>query len=108
MRLLTGECIDERVRLSFPGHDCQTARFAEFTGLTNGQLLDAAEAAGFEVLITVDQGIPEQQNMVVRRMSVLILRAPTNRLRDLEAIVPAALSALQAIQPGAIVRTPQV
>ena len=83
---------------------CQTARFAEFTGLTNGQLLDAAEAAGFEVLLTADQGIPEQQNMVGRRISVLILCAPTNRLRDLEAIVPAALSALQ---PGAIVRTPQ-
>ncbi len=106
MRLLTGECTGERVRLLFPGHDCQTARFAEFTGMTNGQLLDAAEAAGFEVLVTVGQGIPEQQNMVGRRISVLILRAPTNRLRDLEAIVPAALSALQAIQPGAIVRTP--
>ena len=79
---------------------CQTARFAEFTGLTNGQLLDAA---GFEVLLTAGQGIPEQQNMVGRRISVLTLCAPTNRLRDLEAIVPAALSALQAIQPGAIV-----
>ena len=91
MRLLTGECISERVRLLFRGHDCQTARFAEFTGLTNGQFLDAAEAAGFEVLVTAGQGIPEQQNMVGRRISVLILRVPTNRLRDLEAIVPAAL-----------------
>jgi predicted nuclease of predicted toxin-antitoxin system len=106
MRLLIDECIDERLRLLFPGHDCQTARFAGFTGLTNGQLLDAAEAAGFEALVTVDQGIPEQQNIAGRRISVLILRAPTNRLRDLEAIVPAALSALQAIQPGEIVRTP--
>ena len=106
MRLLIDECIDERLRHLFPGHDCQTARFAEFTGLTNGQLLDAAEAAGFEVLVTVDQGIPEQQSMVGRRISVLILRSTTNRLRDLETIVPAALSALQAIQPGSIVRSP--
>ena len=105
MRLLIGECIDERVRLLFPGHDCQTAPLCRVHG-TNGQLLDAAEAAGFEVLVTAGQGIPEQQNMVGRRISVLILRAPTNRLRDLEAIVPAALSSLQAIQPGAIVRTP--
>ena len=58
------------------------------------------------MLLTVDQGISEQQNMVGRRISVLILRAPTNRLRDLEAIVPAALSALQAIEPEAMVRTP--
>ena len=59
MRLLLDECIDERLRLSFAEHDCQTARFAGFAGLKNGQLLDAAEAAEFDVLITVDQNIPD-------------------------------------------------
>ena len=29
-------------------------RYAKLAGLKNGRLLDAAEAAGFEVLITVD------------------------------------------------------
>jgi hypothetical protein len=53
MRLL----IDERLRLLFPGYDCQTARFAKLAGLKNGRLLDAAEAAGFDVLITADQRI---------------------------------------------------
>lgn len=104
MRLLLDECVDERLRRLFPGYDCQTARFAGLTGLSNGQLLDAAEAAGFEVLITVDQGIPDQQNMSGRRISIVILCAATNRLRDLEAVVPAALSALKTIQPGEIVR----
>jgi len=36
--------------LLFPGHDCQTGRFCNPAVLTNGQLLDAAEATGFEVL----------------------------------------------------------
>jgi len=34
----------------------QSARYAGFGGLKNGELLDAAEAAGFDVLLTVDQG----------------------------------------------------
>jgi hypothetical protein len=55
MRLLVDECVDERLRLLFPAHDCQTARFANLAGLKNGRLLDAAEAAGFDVLISVDQ-----------------------------------------------------
>jgi hypothetical protein len=38
-------------------------------GLKNGRLLDAAEAAGFNVLLTVDQNIPDQQNFVGRRIS---------------------------------------
>ena len=58
MRLLIDECVDERLRLLFRGHECQTARFANPAGLTNGRLLDAAEAAGFDVLVTVDQNIP--------------------------------------------------
>jgi hypothetical protein len=36
MRLLIDECIDERLRLLFPGHDCQAARFTGMAGLKNG------------------------------------------------------------------------
>jgi len=72
--------------------------------LKNGDLLEAAAAAAFDVLITVDQSIPDQQNMGGRNIALLILCAPTNRLRDLKAIVPAALAALRVIQPGEVVR----
>ena len=91
MRLLVDECVDERLRLLFAGYDCQTARFANLAGLTNGRLLEAAEAAGFDVLITVDQNISDQQNPAGRRISLLILCGPTNRLRDLEILVPLSL-----------------
>jgi predicted nuclease of predicted toxin-antitoxin system len=104
MRLLIDECVDERLRLLFPGHDCQTARFANLAGLKNGRLLEAAEAAGFDILITVDQNIPDQQNFTGRSISLLILCGPTNRLRDLELLVPAAVSALSSIRRGDVVR----
>ncbi len=104
MRLLIDECVDERLRLLFPGHDCQTARFANLSGLKNGRLLEAAEAAGFDILITVDQNIPDQQNLAGRSISLLILCAPTNRLRDLALLVPAAVSALRTIGRGDVVR----
>ena len=104
MRLLIDECIDERVRLLFPSHECQTARFANLAGLKNGRLLEAAEAAGFDVLITVDQNIPDQQNLVGRKISLVILCGPTNRLRDLALLIPAAVSALGSIGQGDVVR----
>jgi predicted nuclease of predicted toxin-antitoxin system len=104
MRLLIDECVDERLRLLFPGHDCQTARFANLAGLKNGRLLDAAEAAGVDVLITVDQNIPDQQDLAGRRISLVILCGPTNRLRDLKLLVRAAISALRSIGQGDVVR----
>lgn len=104
MRLLIDECIDERMRNLFPTHECQTARYAKLAGLKNGELLSAAEAAGFDVLITVDQSIPNQQNLAGRKIALIILNAPTNRLRDLSPLIPAVLAALDAIQPGQVER----
>ena len=108
MNLLIDECIDERLRLLFDGHLCQTARFAKMSGLSNGRLLGAAEEMGFDVMITVDQNIPDQQNMSKRRIALVILCGKTNRYKDLARLVPAALDALSSIAPGAIVRITQV
>jgi predicted nuclease of predicted toxin-antitoxin system len=106
VKLLIDECIDERLRLAFSDHHCLTARFSGLAGLKNGRLLDAAEAAGFDVLITVDQSIPNQQNLTGRRLSILILCANTNRLRDLAELVPLANEALTTIGYGNVVSIP--
>ncbi len=91
MRILFDECVDERLRHFFKEHDCHTARYAGFAGLKNGTLLLAVEAAGFNVIVTVDQNIPDQQSLAHRRISLLILCGRTNRLSDLKPLVPAAL-----------------
>jgi hypothetical protein len=104
MRLLIDECIDENLRHLFPGYDCQTARFAKLAGISNGDLLSAAEALGFDVLVTADQNFPFQQNLESRRIALLILCGPTNSLRHLKALIPAALTALTSITPGDVVR----
>ncbi len=104
MRILLDECVDQRLRLLFVGHDCQTAGYAKLSGLKNGALLTAAESAGFEVMITTDQEIPYQQNLAILHISILILCAPTNRLADLKLMLPATLRALDSIAPGQVVR----
>jgi|SRR5882762_9058245 len=103
MRILIDECIDERFRNSLPGHDCQTARYAGLAGLKNGDLLDAAEKAKFDVFLTVDQGIEYQQNLSARKLAIIIFQAKSNRLKDLLPLVPACLARIESIQPGQIV-----
>jgi predicted nuclease of predicted toxin-antitoxin system len=103
MRLLLDECVDHRLRHFFTGHDCQSAQYAKLAGLKNGRLLEAAEAAGFRVLITADQEILYQQNLRDRRISILVLCGRTNRLTDLKLLIPAALRALEDVGPGQVV-----
>jgi hypothetical protein len=104
MRVLIDECINQRLRESLPGHECQTARYAGLGGLKNGALLTAAENARFDVLVTVDQGIGYEQNLSGRTVAVIILCAKSIRLKDLVPLMPACLTQLESIQPGQIVR----
>jgi hypothetical protein len=104
MRILLDECIDERFRNSFPGHDCQTARYAGLAGLQNGELLAKAEAAKFDIFVTVDRGIEYQQNLTARTLAIIIFHTKSSRLRDLLPHVPACLAHIASIRPGEIVR----
>jgi predicted nuclease of predicted toxin-antitoxin system len=106
MRILLDECVDQRLRSLFAGHQCETAAYARLSGLKNGDLLTAAEAAGFEVIVTTDQEIPYQQNLTVRQISIIVLCASTNRLADLKPLVPTAIRALDSIKAGQVIRIP--
>jgi hypothetical protein len=104
MFILIDECVDQRLRLLFPGHNCQTAAYAKLAGLKNGALLAAAEDAGFDGIITTDQEIQFQQNLQARRIWILVLCGRTNRLSDLRSLASPALRVMDSIQPGQIVR----
>jgi hypothetical protein len=41
--------------------------------LENGDLLSAAEAAGFDVLVTADQNITYHQNLTGRKLALIVL-----------------------------------
>ena len=86
MRILIDECVDQRLRLLFGAHDSQTAAYAGFAGLKNGALLAASEAAGFEVMVTMDQEISFQQNLGGRHYRQLrgLAGSRSTRLRMFE------------------------
>ncbi len=107
MRILLDECVNQRLRNFLPGHECESARYAGFAGLKNGELLDAAESGGFDVLLTVDRGLEYEQNLVGRKISVVVFRTNSIALKDLLPYVPACMALLLSIKPGEIVRIPQ-
>jgi predicted nuclease of predicted toxin-antitoxin system len=104
MRILLDECVPASLRQSLPDHHCQTVQKAGLSGKENGELLNIAEELGYDVLLTVDQNLPYQQRIHNRRISIVILTAESNQIRHLLPLMPACLKALQATQPGQVVR----
>jgi len=55
------------------GHTVEEARVRGWEELANGELIDAAEQAGFEVMVTTDKNIRYQQNLTARRIALVVL-----------------------------------
>lgn len=104
MRILLDECINHRLRNHLTGYQCESARYAGFGGLKNGELLAKAEAAGFDVLLTVDRGFQYEQNLRGRKIAVVIFCTKSIGLKDLLPHVPACLAELEHIRPGQVFR----
>ncbi len=104
MKLLLDECTPKRLKKDFVRHEVFTVDEAGFKGLKNGKLLRNASDNGFEVLITVDQNIEHQQNLMLLPISVLILVSKSNRYEDLKLLIDDALDALTRLKKNELVR----
>jgi len=75
MRVLFDNGTPRGVAAGLHEHTVEEARERGWDTLRNGELLDAAEAAGFDVFVTTDRNIPYQQNLTGREIAVVVLIA---------------------------------
>jgi hypothetical protein len=70
--------------------------------LKNGELLEQAQASKFEVVITVDQNIRYQQNLIGHSLAVCVLIAGGITIEDLRTLIPALEELLPTVQAGSL------
>ena len=75
MKVLLDENLDHALRNLLVPHQVVTVAFMGWVGLSNGELLKAAEDNGFEVLLTGDTTLHLEQNLPGRRLAVVALSA---------------------------------
>ena len=79
-------------------HTTQKAKDLGWDTLSNGELLKAAEQAGFEVLLTTDKNIRFQQNLSKFAIAVVVLGNPTWPV--LSRYVKRVVEAVNSAKPG--------
>lgn len=90
------------MRAHLPDHEVFTAVYAGFGGFTNGELLKAAEDAGYDVLLTGDLSLEYQQNLTGRKIAIVSLSA--NSWRVVQDHIPSIARAIADAHPGAFSR----
>ena len=101
MRIFVDECVDWRLARDIAGHEVKTARQMGWITIKNGELL-ALAADAFDVFLTVDRNLSFQQNLPAFGIAVVVVRARSNRLADLQLLVPDLLAAIPAAKRGAV------
>jgi hypothetical protein len=98
MRVLFDQATPVPIRRYLEGHDVRTAAQQGWDKLKNGELLAAAEADGFDVLLTTDKSMPYQQNLAGRRIAVVVLGL--QQWPSLRPNVERVVEAIKAAKPG--------
>ena len=97
-RVLLDEGVPVGVRQHLQGVTVDTAAEAGWAGLANGELIAAAELAGYEIMVTCDQNIRYQQNLAARHIALVVLE--TNHWVTIRAAIATVTQAVAAAQPG--------
>src|SRR5207244_1046175 len=97
MRVLFDQGTPAPLRGALTAHVVCTAYEMGWSALSNGDLLDVAEAQ-FDAFVTTDQNLRYQQNLAGRRLAILVL--PFASWPKLQSHVATIASAVAGLKPG--------
>ena len=98
MRVLFDNGVPDAIARRLDKHVVLLARNLGWDKLANGTLIQAAEDAGFEVLLTNDKNIRYQQNLTTRKIALVVLR--TSQWPMVKRHLPAIVQAVDAAVTG--------
>ncbi|WP_428491609.1 hypothetical protein [Rhodopila sp.] len=99
-RVLIDQSAPRRIAQFLTAHHVEVAYDRGWATLTNGDLLDAIEQAGFEVFVTADQNLRFQQNLRHRRVAIVVIG--TNTWPVIAGNSAPVVRAVADAKPGAV------
>ena len=104
MKVLLDENLPHQMRVEMPGHEVFTAAFMKWSGIENGELLQVAAGAGFDVLITNDRGLEYEQNLSALPIAVVVLLVKANTIEAIRPMLGKVLGTLRDLKPRELVK----
>ena len=98
MRILFDQGTPVPLRQALTGHVVETAFDRGWSELQNGELLQLAEAEGFEIFVTTDQRLRYQQDLSQRKIAILVLT--TTSWPRIQRHAQSVAAAIEDLKPG--------
>ena len=107
MRILLDHCVPRQLKRAIEEdgrHETTTAKEAGLKQVRNGQLLNEADAAGYDTFVTADKSIRHQQNLQNRRFGTVVLPSPNWPV--VKPVLSEIVDAIERTAPGRLTEIP--
>jgi hypothetical protein len=98
VRILFDQGTPAPLRASLLDHIVETAYELGWSTLKNGELIAAAEAGGFDILVTTDKNLKYQQNLATRAIAIVVLS--TTSWPRIKTALGAVVNAIESASAG--------
>jgi hypothetical protein len=98
MKILFDNSTPKPIARSLKDHEVAFARQIGWHELNNGELIEKAEQAGYQVLLTTDKNIRYQQNLSARRIAIVVLG--NQQWPDVRMYLERITAVVKAATPG--------
>ncbi len=103
MRVLLDENLPHDLAKVLIGHVAFTVQALGWAGTKNGALLKRASGE-CDVFVTMDGNMEYQQDFANLAFGVVVIGAASNRMADLQPVIPDLLQAIGGVRPGEVRR----
>jgi len=98
MKILFDNGTPKPLARSLVGHQVSFSRKIGWHEMKNGELIQQAEQAGYELLLTTDKNISYQQNLKRRTIAIIVLG--NQQWPDVQLHLERIVAAVNAATPG--------
>ncbi len=84
MKILIDENLPKKLKNDLVGHSAYTVRDKNWQSKTNGDLIKLMIEDGFDLLITFDQNLQYQQNLLKYNIAVLVINTYNNQYETIK------------------------
>lgn len=98
MKILLDECVTKRLKKYLEGFEVFTVRELGLSGIKNGKLMTYCVENQFDILLTIDKNLMQQQPLDKYSVTVVILNCLTSKIEELITFLPAFKSQIETFQ----------
>jgi hypothetical protein len=102
VRVLLDENLPHDLISELGAHEVVTVQGLGWAGVKNGELL--RRAGQVDAFLTMDRRLEHEHDLSALSFGVVVIRARSNRMQDLEPLIGAITAALARIGPGKVER----